>query len=253
MNITPKKAPTQRHRFTLIYSHGNAEDVGLSLPYLDYLSHFCDCHVLAYEYCGYSIAEGDASEQNCYECIQAAYDYLVRDCSIPPSQVILFGRSLGTGPTIDLAAKLCDGTEGDAGTRDDRIAACILQSPLESAGRCVLGTMASYMLYPLDIFRSYEKITKLAPIPVLIMHGTEDRVVPIGNGKALYKALSRTRKERYGTKRDMVVTNETIASLRFLPLWIPDVGHNDMPEFECMQAVCKFLDFVRARQKGTAT
>lgn len=83
--------------FTLIYSHGNAEDVGLSLPYLDYLSQYCDCHVLAYEYCGYSVAEGEPSETNCYECIQAAYDYLTKEQTVNPSQIVLFGRSLGTG------------------------------------------------------------------------------------------------------------------------------------------------------------
>jgi hypothetical protein len=82
---------------TLIYSHGNAEDVGLSLPYLDYLSQNCRCHVLAYEYCGYSVAEGEPSEQNCYQCIQAAYDYLVTQQVVNPSRIALFGRSLGTG------------------------------------------------------------------------------------------------------------------------------------------------------------
>jgi hypothetical protein len=83
--------------FTLIYSHGNAEDVGLSLPYLDYLSQYCCCHILAYEYCGYSIAEGKPSEQNCYQSIQAAYDYLTHQQAVDPRRIILFGRSLGTG------------------------------------------------------------------------------------------------------------------------------------------------------------
>ena len=81
--------------------------MGLSLPYLDYLCQYCDCNVLAYEYCGYSVAEGEPSEQNCYECIQAAYDYLtgmksstsqaVAKDAVDPAQIVLFGRSLGTG------------------------------------------------------------------------------------------------------------------------------------------------------------
>jgi hypothetical protein len=99
--------PHHHNRHTIIYSHGNAEDVGLSLPYLDYLSEHCDCNVLAYEYCGYSVAEGEPSERNCYECIRAAYDYLtgietsvsstVAKRPVDPSQIVLFGRSLGTG------------------------------------------------------------------------------------------------------------------------------------------------------------
>jgi abhydrolase domain-containing protein 17 len=97
-----KKNDSNKQYCTLIYSHGNAEDVGLSLPYLDYLSQCCDCHVLAYEYCGYSVAEGEPSERNCYECIQAAYDYLTVDQNVEASQIVLFGRSLGTG-----ASKSC--------------------------------------------------------------------------------------------------------------------------------------------------
>ena len=128
-------------KFTIIYSHGNAEDVGLSLPHLDHLSQCCDCNVLAYEYCGYSIAEGEPSEKNCYECIDAAYRYLaegrqsfhgdengtlrLRSPAVDPSRIVLYGRSLGTGPTVDLAARLLS-------ENDCRFAAVILQSPLVS-------------------------------------------------------------------------------------------------------------------------
>jgi hypothetical protein len=81
---------------------------------LDYFKDFADCNVLAYEYCGYSISDGEPTEQNCYECIQAAYDYLTTGNpgheensnnnnvqrprqTVDPSKIVLFGRSLGTG------------------------------------------------------------------------------------------------------------------------------------------------------------
>ena len=51
-------------KFTIIYSHGNAEDVGISLYYLDVLSHVLKASVIAYEYPGYSISEGKPSEEN---------------------------------------------------------------------------------------------------------------------------------------------------------------------------------------------
>jgi len=129
-------------KFTIIYSHGNAEDVGLSLSYLDHLSRCCDCNVLAYEYCGYSIADGESTETNCYECIDAAYRYLVEGqkefrssgrqlAVVNPSRIVLFGRSLGTGPTVDLAARLLSNpatTSQDANRCS--LAGVILQSPL---------------------------------------------------------------------------------------------------------------------------
>ena len=48
-------------QFTIIYSHGNAEDVGLSLNYLDRMASLCDCNIFAYEYPGYSISDGEPS------------------------------------------------------------------------------------------------------------------------------------------------------------------------------------------------
>lgn len=132
-------------KYTVIYSHGNAEDVGLSLDYLDELSDVLNANIIAYEYPGYSIADGKPSEDNCYEAIDAAYDYAIRE-KIHPSTLVLFGRSLGTGPTVDLCSR-------------KTVAGCILQSPLESGIRCFIGVCSSYTLYPLDIFRNYATLS----------------------------------------------------------------------------------------------
>ncbi|VEU34684.1 unnamed protein product [Pseudo-nitzschia multistriata] len=209
-----------------------------------------------------TISEGEASEKNCYECIDAAYRYLVEgkrepfegnkrvsaQTSIPvdPSRIVLFGRSLGTGPTVDLAARLLSRT-GESRC----IAGVVLQSPLESAGRCVLGEFASCALYPLDLFRSYEKIEKLAPVPVFIMHGVDDKVVPCASGRALYTSLTNERKRRQALKRKNTTKNdiEGKPSVEYSPKWIAGVGHNDMPEFECMNDVAKFLNFLEQRRR----
>jgi pimeloyl-ACP methyl ester carboxylesterase len=162
-----------------------------------------------------------------------------------------------TGPTIDLAAKLC--------IQKVPLAGVILQSPLESAGRCVLGEQASYVLYYLDIFRSYEKIAQLAPIPVSIMHGLQDQVVPVTNGQALYQSLTKaqqiyqpdndhhhhyqhTSNTRRGSRNS---SDNHYQSVAYPPMWIPNVGHNDMPEFDCMQNIANFFEFLRKRQSST--
>jgi len=51
---------------------------------------------------------GDPSEENCYADISAVYDYLIKEKKIPPSKIILYGRSLGSGPSCFLAAKSSD-------------------------------------------------------------------------------------------------------------------------------------------------
>ena len=87
---------------------------------------------------------------------------------------------------------------------------------------------------------SYEKIDKLAPIPVFIMHGLMDVVVPVTNGKALYESVTKAQKS---------ISDEHYNSVSYPPMWIPDVGHNDMPEFECMTNIRKFLNFLKQREQ----
>jgi fermentation-respiration switch protein FrsA (DUF1100 family) len=106
--------------------------------------------------------------------------------------------------------------------------------------------MASYALYPFDLFRSYEKIEKLAPVPVFVMHGINDKVVPCSSGKALYASLV---KERLKRELSTTADNNGKILVEYSPKWIPRVGHNDMPEIECMNDVTKFLNFVEERQQ----
>jgi len=189
----------------VIYSHGNAEDLGQRLPYLDLLSKICATDVFAYEYCGYGISEGSPSEENCIASIDAAYEHLLT--IFPPSRIVAFGRSIGTGPTIDLAM------------RHPEIRGVVLQSPPESCGRAVFGNFIPWMAYHIDIFRNYEKIDKVT-CPVLVMHGTNDEIVPWENGIAIHKACQNPVE----------------------PLWVEDRGHNNMPNEVCLRRVREFLD-----------
>lgn len=196
-------------RRTLLYSHGNAEDLGHILPYLDLMAQVCAADVFAYDYCGYGTSEGTACEENCYRSINAAYKYLVDDQRIPPDQIVAFGRSIGSGPTVDLVA------------RTPAIRAMVLQSPIESAGRTVMGQTMSSVLYRMDIFRNYEKVERIL-CPVFVMHGTSDGVVPIENGRNIHAGCVNAAE----------------------PFWAPGRGHNNMPESTCMKKVREFLDRV---------
>ena len=127
---------------------------------------------------------------------------------------------------------------------------CLSHYSKESAGRCVLGEMASYALYPFDLFRSYEKIEKLAPVPVFVMHGINDKVVPCASGKALYTSLMKERARLRLLEKDVSGKGDSDGEnlLTYAPKWIPDVGHNDMPEFDCLNDVAKFLHFLEQQQ-----
>ena len=156
----------------------------------------------------------------------------------------MFGRSIGTGPTIDLGYKIytkqlqtLPQTNGSTSAEDSStqgappvLGGIILQSPLESGIRAVIGYYTSYGLYPLDIFRNYEKISSIE-CSVFIIHGTKDTVVPCDNGRSLYKQL---KEERPKTK----------SSSHYEPLWINGVGHNDMPENIIISEISKYLNWI---------
>lgn len=209
-------------RITLLYSHGNAEDIGLHLDYVDALARETGADVFSYEYVGYSTSRSEGlqpSEEGCIRSIDAAWRYLVDDQKIKPNRIVIYGRSIGSGPSVDLASR--SSVEGSAHSPLD-IAGLLLQSPLESGARVILGPVASYMGYYLDIFRNYEKIDKVRA-PVGIMHGKEDEVVPFDNGKNLHKSAQ---------------------NKSFQPLWIDGAGHNDMPQTECFNYAKQFVQHV---------
>src|SRR3989454_7716399 len=91
-------------RYTLLYSHGNAEDLGVVRPILPVLTQL-GFAVLVYDYRGYGTSEGSSSERHVYGDIEAAYQHLVRDRGVPSDRVIAYGRSVGAGAAVDLASR----------------------------------------------------------------------------------------------------------------------------------------------------
>src|SRR5215467_15450253 len=86
----------------------------------------------------------------------AAYEYLTRELKISSDRIIIYGRSVGSGPAVHLAARM-------------PAAGLILQSPFVSAFR----VLTRIPLLPFDKFPNYKEIARVR-WPVLIIHGTHD-------------------------------------------------------------------------------
>lgn len=93
-------------KVTVLFSHGNAEDLGMIYEWFVSFSRELRVNVFAYDYEGYGKTTGAPSENACYEDIDAAFTYLVENEQIPPENIILYGRSLGSGPSLYLAERL---------------------------------------------------------------------------------------------------------------------------------------------------
>ena len=159
--------PNDSAKFTLLVSHGNAEDLGDGRYWLEDLRR-AGFAVFAYDYEGYGTSQGKPSEKRVYQDVETAYDYLVVNLKVPPERVIIFGKSVGSGPAVHIAAIR-------------PVAALILQSPFVSAFR----VLTRIPLLPFDKFPNYKNIPHVH-CPVLIIHGTVDTVIGPWHGQKLY-------------------------------------------------------------------
>lgn len=158
-------------KYSLLFSHGNAEDLGdiqFLLPQLRDIGF----SIFAYDYRGYGTSQGKPSEINTYRDIDAAYNYLTQKLRIPPERIIAYGRSVGSGPSVDLAAR-------------KKLAGLILESPFITAFRVV----TRIPIVPFDKFRNIDKIKNVS-CPVLVMHGLADEVIPFSHGQKIFAAAN---------------------------------------------------------------
>lgn len=167
----------QSTSLTLLYSHGNAADIGQMFHIFTELSLHLNVNILGYDYSGYGRSSGKPSEQDTYADIEAAYKCLEETYGVKQEDVILYGQSVGSGPTVELAVRL------------PRLRAVILHSPISSGLRVMYPVKRTFWF---DIFKNIDKIP-LVDCPVLVMHGTEDEVVDISHGKQLWELC----KEKY--------------------------------------------------------
>jgi hypothetical protein len=152
----------------VLYFHGNAEDIGLAFDLLYLFGLKMGMHVLAIEYPGYGLYKtSKPNEQQIKEDAELIYDYLTTCVGIKEQDIILFGRSMGSGPTSYLSS-----------IREPHC--LLLMSPytsIKEAARSLLG-WASFLTFIVhEKFRNIDMIKK-AMCPVFLLHGQLDTLIP---------------------------------------------------------------------------
>lgn len=109
-------------KYTLLFSHGNAVDLGQMSSFFIGLGTRLKCNILSYDYSGYGVSEGKPSEANMFHDIDTAFFILRTRYNQNPESIVLYGQSIGTVPTVDLASRY-------------EVAAVVLHSPLMSGLR----------------------------------------------------------------------------------------------------------------------
>jgi len=166
--------PQQGAHYTLLFSHGNAEDLGLIIRYFREVSRQLRVNVFAYEYTGYGMSTGQPEEAAVYADIEAAFKYLRDEMNVPWQRIVPYGRSVGTAPSLHLASMTA-------------VRGVILQSPMVSIYRIPFRLRFTL---PGDVFANIDKVSSVC-CPVFIVHGTRDEIVPVWHGQTLYEACKR--------------------------------------------------------------
>jgi fermentation-respiration switch protein FrsA (DUF1100 family) len=180
--------PNPRAALTLLYAHGNAEDLGQVAPMLEELRRH-GFAVLGFDYRGYgSSTGGPTTTSGAIRDMESVYQHAVHTLGVQPSRLVLYGRSVGGGPATDLAARLPAG-------------GLVLESTFTSA----FVVMTRVPLLPFDRFPNLRHVRQVHT-PVLVIHGTADAVIPVSHGRRLYEAASNPKQA----------------------LWVEGAGHNDL-------------------------
>jgi len=162
----------------ILFFHGNGESAAQNLEFGDELAE-AGWRVFLAEYRGYGGLPGHPSEEGLYLDGEAALELV--EGEVGRGSVVLVGRSLGTGVAVELAAR-------------GHGRALVLVSPYTSMvdlGRRMVGGMLARLAVA-DRFDNAGKIGRIE-LPVTVIHGTDDNVVPYAMGEAIAKACKNGR------------------------------------------------------------
>ncbi|PSC68542.1 alpha beta-hydrolase [Micractinium conductrix] len=179
-------------RWTLLHSHGNAVDLGEMLPLHEELARLLRCNVLSYDYAGYGCSTGTPTASQTLADIAATFSLLTGQLGKRQEDTVLYGQSVGSGPTCHLGAQL------------PSLGGLALHAPFLSGMRVLNPGWKAWPAW-MDIFPNYKLVPKIR-CPLTVLHGLQDEVIDVTHGQQLHKLAQRP----------------------FEPLWAPRRGHQDL-------------------------
>ncbi len=199
---------------TLLYFHGNAGALADRKPRFErFMGEGWGVFMMSYR--SYGGSEGWPTETDNVADAIRAYDYLASR-GLKPADIVLYGESLGTGVAAQVATHR-------------RAAGLVLEAPYTST--VAVGAL-QYPFLPvasamLDRYET-DKIIASVAMPLLVMHGAKDRVIPVAMGRRLYELAREPR--RYiefpeGLHSDLYINrNEALGPLRAWVAALPRTG-----------------------------
>lgn len=159
---------------TILWFHGNGGNISYRLRNIVLLHDHLHANIFLFDYRGYGRSRGEVSEKGTYRDARGALDYLLSRPDVYPSRIVYFGHSLGTAVAVQLALT-------------HPPAALILESPFTSIDDLARRSFFFSLLTPL-LETHYDTARRISDIhvPLLIIQGDRDRIVPPFMARRLY-------------------------------------------------------------------
>ncbi len=165
--------PKSNEHPVIVFFHGNAGTVRNRINKAKFFSEY-GIGVLLVEYRGYGGNPGKPTEGGLYADGRAAFNFLINRKKINASRIVIYGESIGTGIATQMAIEYEE-------------VGLVLEAPFSSVTSLA---KRRYPWVPVDVllWDKYDNYRKVAHIdsPVLVIHGTNDTVVPYVEGEKLY-------------------------------------------------------------------
>ena len=164
-------------RGVVLFCHGNAGNISHRLDSLR-LFHSLGLSTFIFDYRGYGQSEGTPTEQGTYLDVEAAWNYLVQKGQVDPTEIVVFGRSLGGAVAAWLAGKHAP-------------RALIIESTFTSVPD-IGAELYPYLPVKLLSALRYNTLEYLRRVscPVLVVHSADDEMISFTHGQRLFEAAN---------------------------------------------------------------
>jgi len=158
---------------TVIHMHGNAQNMTAQWQYVAWVPKR-GYNVFVFDYRGYGQSRGNPEPKGVFEDAVAALDYLRARTDIDTGKLCIFGQSLGGMIAI-----------ASAGASQQGVRAVLAEAPFHSYSALADDRTPGegQLVDPTYCATTY--VARLSPIPLLLIHGTNDKVVPYSHSEML--------------------------------------------------------------------
>ncbi len=213
--IPAKDKPAKSAKGTVVFSHGNAGSISYHLGFCAWLAE-ASYNVIIYDYRGFGKSGGTVDRRGMIDDVKAAFAFARKRPDIDATRLVSYGHSLGGAQSVTAL--------GESPVKGLR--AIVIDSAFASyqaMARIIGGQLGASLVT--DELAPKDFVNNLAPVPLLVVHGDADEIVPISQGLQLYEAaaqpktLFEVKAGRHGTS----LSNDNGAYRKRMLAWLDGV------------------------------